>query len=256
MPTFDDATTTTAPVEEVWKLLYDPSRLIEWWVGIERIESHGTDGKGNVTIWPEGYPDFPMPQNLRTDADGRRVTVSCLVSDLVFAWKRLIERPHRLGPRAPHLLQVHAQRDRLEQFDREQRNARGVRDDAAGPALEDDGRPGALGAKGLIRPLESANGGVEVSAHLRIAGVAEFDEDVIDGTALGQALAGVITISDHQLQQVTKLGRGRLHRREARKETGFRLCRVTFVRTHPLEASSSVVRGWGPAAPAVSDYHQ
>jgi hypothetical protein len=28
-----------------------------------------------------------MPQNLRTDADGKRVTVSCLVSDLVFAWK-------------------------------------------------------------------------------------------------------------------------------------------------------------------------
>ena len=87
MPTFDDATTTTAPVEEVWKLLYDPARLIEWWEGIERIETHGTDGKGNVTIWPDGYPDFPMPQNLRTDADGKRVTVSCLVSDLVFAWK-------------------------------------------------------------------------------------------------------------------------------------------------------------------------
>jgi len=87
MPTFDDTTTTTAPVEEVWKLLYDPSRLIEWWDGIERIEPHGTDGKGNVTIWPDGYPDFPMPQTLRTDADGRRVTVSCLVSDLVFAWK-------------------------------------------------------------------------------------------------------------------------------------------------------------------------
>ena len=87
MPTFDDATTTTAPVEEVWKLLYDPARLIEWWEGIERIETHGTEGKGNVTIWPDGYPDFPMPQNLRTDADGKRVTVSCLVSDLVFAWK-------------------------------------------------------------------------------------------------------------------------------------------------------------------------
>jgi len=76
MPTFDDATTTTAPVEEVWKLLYDPARLIEWWEGIERIETHGTDGKGNVTIWPDGYPDFPMPQNLRTDADGKRVTVA------------------------------------------------------------------------------------------------------------------------------------------------------------------------------------
>jgi uncharacterized protein YndB with AHSA1/START domain len=87
MPTFDDSTTTTAPVEEVWKLLYDPVRLVEWWDGIERIEAHGTDGKGDVTIWPEGYPDFPMPQNLRTDADGRSVTISCLVSDLVFEWR-------------------------------------------------------------------------------------------------------------------------------------------------------------------------
>ena len=87
MPTFDDATTTTAPVEEVWKLLYDPARMVEWWEGIERVEAHGTGGKGDVTIWPDGYPDFPMPQNLRSDADGRRVTISCLVSDLVFAWR-------------------------------------------------------------------------------------------------------------------------------------------------------------------------
>ena len=28
-----------------------------------------------------------MPQDLRTDADGQRVTISCLVSDLVFAWR-------------------------------------------------------------------------------------------------------------------------------------------------------------------------
>jgi uncharacterized protein YndB with AHSA1/START domain len=87
MPTFDDATTTTAPVEEVWKLLYDPARLVEWWDGIERVEPRGTGGKGDMTVWPEGYPDFPMPQNLRTDADGHRVTISCLVSDLVFEWR-------------------------------------------------------------------------------------------------------------------------------------------------------------------------
>jgi hypothetical protein len=87
MPTFDDATTTTAPVEEVWKLLYDPARLVEWMEGIERVEPHGTGGKGDMTIWPDGYPDFPMPQNLRTDADGKRVTISCLVSDLVFEWR-------------------------------------------------------------------------------------------------------------------------------------------------------------------------
>jgi uncharacterized protein YndB with AHSA1/START domain len=87
MPTFDDNITTTAPVEEVWKLLYDPARLPEWMAGVERAEPHGTDGKGDLTIWPDGYPDFPMPQNLRTDSDGRQVTISCLVSDLVFEWK-------------------------------------------------------------------------------------------------------------------------------------------------------------------------
>ena len=87
MPAFDDATTTPAPVEEVWKLLYDPARLVDWWDGIERVEPHGTDGKGDMTVWPDGYPDFPMPQELRADADGRRVTISCLVSDLEFRWQ-------------------------------------------------------------------------------------------------------------------------------------------------------------------------
>ena len=87
MPTFDDATTTSAPPEEVWKVLYDPTRFPEWWQGVATVERRAHEGKGDFTMYPDGYPDFPMPQNLRTDADGRRVTVSCLVSDLVFAWK-------------------------------------------------------------------------------------------------------------------------------------------------------------------------
>ncbi len=37
-------------------------------------------------MYPDGYPDFPMPQGLRSDGPGRAVTVSCLVSDLVFSW--------------------------------------------------------------------------------------------------------------------------------------------------------------------------
>jgi uncharacterized protein YndB with AHSA1/START domain len=87
MPTFDDTTTTTAGVEDVWKLLYDPGRMAQWWAGVERVAAHGTGGKGDVTIWPDGYPDFPMPQRLAADSDGKRVTISCLVSDLVFAWR-------------------------------------------------------------------------------------------------------------------------------------------------------------------------
>ena len=87
MPTFDDSATTTAPAEEVWKLLYDPARMVEWWEGIERVDGDGHDGRGNLTVYPDGYPDFPMPQELRTAADGRGLTISCLVSYLVFEWR-------------------------------------------------------------------------------------------------------------------------------------------------------------------------
>ena len=84
MPTFDDSATSEAPVEEVWKLLYDPARMVEWWEGIERVEP---SGEGDITIYPDGYPDFPMPQALRTATDGRGLTISCLVSYLVFEWR-------------------------------------------------------------------------------------------------------------------------------------------------------------------------
>jgi hypothetical protein len=82
MPTFDDRATSTAPVEEVWKLLYDPSRFPEWWEGVETIADPDADG---FTLYPRGYPDFPMPQAMR--CDGNRVTISCLVSHLVFEWR-------------------------------------------------------------------------------------------------------------------------------------------------------------------------
>jgi uncharacterized protein YndB with AHSA1/START domain len=87
MPEFEDATVVGAPVEEVWKLLYDPTRLPEWMDGIERVDPHGHEGRGDYTMYPAGYPDFPMPQALRSDRSGRTVTVSCLVSALVFEWR-------------------------------------------------------------------------------------------------------------------------------------------------------------------------
>lgn len=83
MPSFHDAADSPAPPEEVWKLLYDPSRFPEWWVGVETVEPR----EGGFTMYPEGYPDFPMPQALRTDRDERGVRISCLVSDLEFTWR-------------------------------------------------------------------------------------------------------------------------------------------------------------------------
>jgi uncharacterized protein YndB with AHSA1/START domain len=82
MPEFEDQARADAPPEDVWKLLYDPGRFPDWWAGVGSVE---TRDAGDYTMYPEGYPDFPMPQQLRVTSSG--VTISCLVSDLVFEWR-------------------------------------------------------------------------------------------------------------------------------------------------------------------------
>ena len=84
MPSFHDTTTSSAPPEEVWKLLYDPSRFPDWWAGIGTVD---VQDDAQYTMYPDGYPDFPMAQLLDTRRDQQRVTVSCLVSDLRFEWR-------------------------------------------------------------------------------------------------------------------------------------------------------------------------
>jgi uncharacterized protein YndB with AHSA1/START domain len=84
MPEFALSSLCRAPVEEVWKLLFDPARFPDWWVGVESVRE---DAPGQFTQWPAGYPDFPMPQELRTDRASGRVTVSCQVSDIDFFWQ-------------------------------------------------------------------------------------------------------------------------------------------------------------------------
>ncbi|MCW2779960.1 MAG: hypothetical protein JWR35_409 [Marmoricola sp.] len=87
MPSFDDATVSAAPPQEVWKILYDPYRFPEWWSGIETVAPAKTSTDNtDFTIYPTGYPDFPMPQSMRTESSQRRIVVSCLVSDLRFEW--------------------------------------------------------------------------------------------------------------------------------------------------------------------------
>ena len=82
MPSFTDTVTAEASPEEVWKLLYDPSRFPDWWAGIGSVEPGQAD---EYTMYPQGYPDFPMAQQLHVTESG--VTISCLVSDLVFEWR-------------------------------------------------------------------------------------------------------------------------------------------------------------------------
>ena len=84
MPEFALSASCRAPVEDVWKLLFDPVRFPDWWVGVETVRP---DAPGEFTQWPAGYPDFPMPQKLRVDHANERVTVSCQVSDIEFTWQ-------------------------------------------------------------------------------------------------------------------------------------------------------------------------
>jgi uncharacterized protein YndB with AHSA1/START domain len=84
MPTFVLTAQAQAPVEEVWKLLHDPARFPQWWSGVQTVRPGGPD---SFTLWPEGYPDFPMAQRLRTEHADGRVTISCLVSDLEYRWQ-------------------------------------------------------------------------------------------------------------------------------------------------------------------------
>jgi uncharacterized protein YndB with AHSA1/START domain len=86
MPSFTLSALTDAPLEEVWKLLHDPSRYPEWWEGIATVRPGPASGGGtDYTVWPAGYPDFPMEQHMDVTPAG--VTISCLVSDLVFRWR-------------------------------------------------------------------------------------------------------------------------------------------------------------------------
>ncbi len=84
MPSFHDSATAAAPPEEVWKLLYDPSRFPDWWAGVGTVE---VGDQSRYTMFPDGYPDFPMAQLLESRQEERRVTISCLVSDLRFEWR-------------------------------------------------------------------------------------------------------------------------------------------------------------------------
>jgi uncharacterized protein YndB with AHSA1/START domain len=83
MPSFIDSATTTAPPEEVWKVLYDPTRIPEWWAGIATAEP----GDGKVTLYADGWPDFPMPQLMTTSRDDGTVQFSCQVSDMNIVWR-------------------------------------------------------------------------------------------------------------------------------------------------------------------------
>jgi uncharacterized protein YndB with AHSA1/START domain len=84
MPHFTLSGRADAPVEEVWKLLFDPTRFPEWWAGVQTVRTDGPDG---YTAWMQDDPDFPWPQQLRGNRAKGRVTISCQVTYIDFVWQ-------------------------------------------------------------------------------------------------------------------------------------------------------------------------
>ncbi len=72
-----------APAIEVFKILHDPSRIPEWWAGVERVEE-GTDG--TVTRYTREWPDFAYPTAVAHPGPEGSVQISCLLSDIVHEW--------------------------------------------------------------------------------------------------------------------------------------------------------------------------
>ena len=88
MPEFEDSLVAAASPLRVWKILYDPLRFADWWSGFDKVTAgDARGGDADITLWPEGYPDFALPQHVESRADEQRVVVSCTVSDLHFDWR-------------------------------------------------------------------------------------------------------------------------------------------------------------------------
>ena len=81
-----------APAIDVFKILHDPSRIPEWWAGVDRVE---TTPDGTVTRYTREWPDFAYPtavvRPVPNGQDGGQVAtgtvrISCLISDIVHEW--------------------------------------------------------------------------------------------------------------------------------------------------------------------------
>ena len=84
MPGFVLTGRAHAPVEEVWKLLFDPTRFPEWWAGVETVEQAR---RASTRSGPTATRTSRCRNGCAPTARAGRVAVSCQVSDIDFTWQ-------------------------------------------------------------------------------------------------------------------------------------------------------------------------
>lgn len=82
MLAFEESMVCRAPAVEVWKLLHDPVRFLDWWADLSHIEAT-PDG---ATLYLDGQPAAVFPARVTAGRDGSQVVMDCLATDDVYTW--------------------------------------------------------------------------------------------------------------------------------------------------------------------------
>ena len=91
MPVIEAQALVAAPAEEVFKVLHDPTRHPEWWVGVDTIE--GVRREEDALRFTLRSPDDPgaiLEQRQEPLADGG-IVMTCLQYGVSFRWRLIPE---------------------------------------------------------------------------------------------------------------------------------------------------------------------
>ena len=91
MPVIEAEALVAAPAEEVFKVLHDPTRHPEWWVGLDTIEDvSGQDDVLRFSVRSRDYPGARLEQ-LQEPLPGGGIVMTCLRYGIRFRWRLIPE---------------------------------------------------------------------------------------------------------------------------------------------------------------------
>jgi uncharacterized protein YndB with AHSA1/START domain len=87
MPVIEAEALVAAPAEEVFKLLHDPTRHPEWWVGVDAVEGvRRQDDALRFSLGSRDHPGTRLEQRQESLAGGG-IVMTCLRYGIRFRWR-------------------------------------------------------------------------------------------------------------------------------------------------------------------------